>query len=121
VGQAVVIDAMNALFTKPEPYERTSAALMAGTGSQRVVKCFNWTGAENMLDPLYGDERADMLYCGDDPEAKAVAHQLALACGFRAIDAGGLSLEPTLESAALLWIKLSATLGRRFAFRILQR
>ncbi len=121
VGEAVVIDAMNALFAKPEPYERTSAALAAALGTRRIVKCFNWTGAENLRNPHYGTERADLLLCGDDAAAKAVARRLAEDCGFRVFDVGGLERETTLESAALVWIELSAALGRQFAFRILQR
>lgn len=123
VGEAVVIDAMNALFTKPAPYDRTSAALAAATGSSRVVKCFNWTGGENIENPDYNGTPADMLLCGDDAAAKALTRKLAEDCGFRVFDLGGLKHEPLLESAALLWITLASEggVGRQFAFRVMER
>ena len=87
-GDVVLIDAMNAVFRKPEPYNRTSEALHAATDSKRIVKCFNWIGAENIDNPHYGDENADMLLCGENLQAKALVKKLAEDCGFRVFDIG---------------------------------
>jgi 8-hydroxy-5-deazaflavin:NADPH oxidoreductase len=87
------------------------------------VKIFNSTGAGNMADPHYGGDRATMLYCGDDAEAKKVAAQLAADLGFEPVDAGALSAAYLLEHAAMLWIHLAygAGLGRNIAFKLMKR
>lgn len=89
----------------------------------RVVKAFNTTGAENMADPHYPTGALVMPYCGDDPEAKEVAHELAAALGFAPVDAGELSQARLLEPFALLWISLAYRqgLGRDFGFLLEHR
>ena len=89
----------------------------------RVVKAFNTVGAEVMADPRYPDGPAMLLVAGDDPGAKATAIALARDLGFEPIDAGPLAMARYTEPLAMLWIKLALVqgLGRRFAFRLLQR
>jgi NADPH-dependent F420 reductase len=89
----------------------------------RVVKVFNSTGAGNMADPRYGDDRATLLYCGDDEGAKEVAAKLAADLGFEPVDAGPLSAAYLLEHFAMLWIHLAygAGMGRNIAFRLMRR
>ena len=55
----IIIDATNAVRQKPAPYDTVYHALAARTTAQ-VVKCFNSTGFENMLDPVYQGEKIDM-------------------------------------------------------------
>ncbi|HKH47594.1 MAG TPA: NADPH-dependent F420 reductase [Thermoanaerobaculia bacterium] len=89
----------------------------------RVVKIFNSTGANNMANPVYGDDRATMLYCGDDQGAKEVAARLAADLGFEPVDAGPLSAAYLLEHFAMLWIHLAygVGMGRNFAFKLVRR
>src|SRR5262249_29771021 len=89
----------------------------------RVVKVFNTTGFGNMANPTYREGAVTMLYCGDDPEAKAAAHALARDLGFDPIDAGPLMQARLLEPFALLWISLALRqrLGVDFAFRLIRR
>jgi hypothetical protein len=89
----------------------------------RVVKAFNTVGAEVMADPRYPDGPAMLPVAGDDPAAKATAIALARDLGFEPIDAGPLAMARYTEPFAMLWIKLALVqgLGRRFAFRLLQR
>jgi hypothetical protein len=89
----------------------------------RVVKAFNTTGTENMADPVYPSGPLVLPYCGDDPEAKKVTHELAAALGFAPVDAGGLSQARLLEPFALLWISLAYRqgLGRDFGFLLERR
>ena len=119
----VIIDAMNAVFRKPEPYSKTSEAIIAGCGSDNVVKCFNWIGAENLDDPIYNGVAADMLLCGNRPESKAKVKTLAEVMGFNVFDVGGLDKEGLLEQGAALWGALAygAGLGRNIAFKILKK
>lgn len=90
--------------------------------SAQVVKIFNSTGYDNMADPAYPDGAATMFYCGDDADAKEVAHGLAADLGFDPVDAGGLGNAGLLEHLALLWIRLAfGGLGRDIAFRLMRR
>ncbi len=89
----------------------------------RVVKAFNSTGAENMADPGYGDQRATMFFCGDDADAKGVVAGLGEAIGFEMVDAGPLSNARLLEYLTTLWLQLAIKqgLGRGIAFKLLRR
>ena len=95
------------------------AALAPGA---KVVKIFNSIGADHMSDARIQGKPALMLYCGDDPGAKKVAHELAAANHFDPVDAGPLSQARLLEPMALLWITLAYKqgLGRNFGFALLR-
>lgn len=124
VSDKVIIDAMNTLGPKPEPYAISTEALRAWTHSPHVVKCFNTTGFENMANPRYGDTGLDMFMAGDSQQGKTIARQLALDIGFGACyDFGGDDKVALLESFALAWINLAIfqKQGRDFGFKLLQR
>jgi len=89
----------------------------------QVVKIFNTTGFDNMLEPGYAEGAATMFCCGDDAEPKAVATRLAAELGFDPVDAGPLSQARLLEPLGLLWISLAyrQRLGRNIAFRLVRR
>jgi len=89
-----------------------------------VVKCFNTTGFENMLNPINNGEGIDMFMAGDSNNAKAVAKQLALDCGFSTcIDFGKADKVELLEKFALSWINLAIMQGhgRDMAFKVIRR
>jgi predicted dinucleotide-binding enzyme len=119
------INPLNATFSGLDTGGARSAAeqVAAWAPGARVVKVFNTTGAGNMAEPRYGDDRATMLYCGDDGGAKEVAAQLAADLGFEPVDAGPLSAAYLLEHFAMLWIHLAygAGLGRNIAFKLMRR
>lgn len=119
----IIIDAMNAVFRKPEPFTRTSEAIVAASGNDHIVKCFNWIGAENIENPMYGNVAADMILCGDYAADKSVTQRLAEDCGFVVYDIGGMDKEPLIENAAALWGSLAygAGLGREIAFKVLKK
>ena len=93
----------------------------------RVVKAFNTTGFNNMLDPVYDGAPTAMFYAGDDAGAKRIAHELVSALGFDPVDAGALIRARELEHLASLWIGLAygasgaPARGRDFAFRLVRR
>lgn len=89
----------------------------------RVVKAFNITGAENMVDPVYDGRPATMFICSDDELARGAATQLAEELGFEVIDAGGLAAARHLERLSLFWIHLANVvgLGHDIAFRLERR
>ncbi len=124
VSKKVIIDATNAVIAKPKPYQHATEALKALTGCKDVVKCFNSTGYENMLDPVYNGQAIDMFMAGDSERGKQVARALALDAGFaECYDFGGDAHIPLLEQLAMVWINLAIVQkhGRNIAFKMLKR
>ena len=120
----VFLDATNAVWKKPEPYPHGLAALKALTGATDVAKAFNTTGFENMADPQYGSQAADLFVAGDSQRAKEIATQLAKDAGFGEVyDFGGDDKAPLIEQFALAWINLAIMqgYGRNIAFKVLTR
>ncbi len=129
LGEAtILVDAVNPLLPglaglDPAAAPSVTAHLATRTGSSRVVKAFNTTGAGNMADPGYGAARPVMPVAGDDAEAKATVLELADALGFDGLDAGGLGAAQDLEHLALAWIRLAYQLGNgpNIAWSLLRR
>ncbi len=123
VSGKILIDATNSVMKTPEPYKTVYHCLADKTNTE-VVKCFNTTGFENMLNPIYNGEGIEMFMAGDSENAKAVARQLALDCGFgTCIDFGKADKVELLEKFALSWINLAIMqgYGRDMAFRFIRR
>jgi hypothetical protein len=89
----------------------------------RVVKAFNTTGAENMVEPRYAAGAVFMPVAGDDADARARVVALATRLGFDAVDLGPLSAARYLEPFAMTWIHMAFArgMGRDFAFGLLRR
>lgn len=124
VSNKVLVDATNSVRTRPEPFPTAYHALKEKTGSSKVVKCFNTTGFENMLNPVYPSGGIDMFCAGSDPEAKDLAKQLSKDIGFgECWDFGGDDKVELLEKFALSWINLAIMQGhgRNLAFKVIRR
>jgi 8-hydroxy-5-deazaflavin:NADPH oxidoreductase len=120
----VIIDATNSIRTKPDPFPTAFHAIKAITKSESVVKCFNTTGFENMLNPVYQGDGIDMFCAGNDKHAKQVAELLARDIGFAScFDFGGDDKVELLEKFAQSWINLAIIQGhgRNIAFKVLKR
>ena len=120
----IIIDTMNALMIKPEGFSNTADAILSNTKTRDVVKCFNTTGFENILNPKYGDEGVDMYVAGDSERGRAAAVQLALDLGFsHCHDFGGNNRFDLIEQLAFCWINLAIMQkqGRNMAFKIVRR
>ncbi|MFN4314362.1 MAG: NADPH-dependent F420 reductase [Chitinophagaceae bacterium] len=123
VSGKVIIDATNNVQANIDPYATVYHCLTDRTRAE-VVKCFNSTGFENMLNPIYPDGPLDMFMAGDSDRAKDIAKQLALDCGFGScIDFGSSDKVSLLEKFALCWINLATRqgLGRNTGFRLVHR
>lgn len=123
VSGKILIDATNAVRQKPAPYD-TVYHVLADKTTAKVVKCFNSTGFENMLNPIYHGEKLDMFMAGDSEEAKTATLQLALDAGFGTCwDFGKGDKVVLLEQFALSWINLAIMQGhgRDIAFRVVRR
>lgn len=119
----IVIDATNVLYHTPKPYPTVYHCVLS-EAKARVVKCFNTTGYENMINPVYDGEGIDMFMAGDSIEAKAVAARLALDAGFSScIDFGGSDKVELLEKLALAWFNLACVQGedKDIAFKLVRR
>lgn len=125
VSNKVLVDATNSVRTRPEPFPTAYHALKEKTGSSKVVKCFNTTGFENMLNPVYPSAGGiDMFCAGSDAEAKDLAKQLSKDIGFgECWDFGGDDKVELLEKFALSWINLAIMQGhgRNLAFKVIRR
>lgn len=124
VSGKVIIDAMNSVFAKPEPFSNTTEALLSLTNCKDIVKCFNTTGFENMADTKYGDVNIDMFMAGDSVKGKEVARKLSRDIGYEeCYDFGGNDKFELIEQFAMSWINLAIIQGqgRNIAFKILKR
>jgi 8-hydroxy-5-deazaflavin:NADPH oxidoreductase len=120
----VIIDATNSIRLKPAPYNTVYEALREVTNSDLIAKCFNTTGFENMLNPVYSIGGIDMFTAGNNKQAKNIAQQLALDIGFaNCYDFGGDDKVALLEQFALSWINLAIMQGhgRDLAFKLVKR
>jgi predicted dinucleotide-binding enzyme len=124
ITNKVVIDTTNSVRTRPEPFATAYHAIKEITKAEDVVKCFNSTGFENMLNPIYHGEGIDMFAAGNSKKAKQIAQQLAIDIGFATCyDFGGDDKVELLEKFALSWINIAILQGhgRNLAFKLLKR
>jgi len=122
----VVLDATNPLQNMKLALGLTTSGaeqVASWAGGAAVVKAFNSTGAGNMLNPDYADQKPTMFICGDAAGAKQIVSGLIEEIGFEAVDAGPLTSARYLEPLAGLWITLAYAqgLGPNIAFRLLRR
>lgn len=121
----IIIDAMNIVMGRgPQGYKNTSDAILDHTQTRDVVKCFNTTGFNNMVNPRYGDMDLDLFAAGDSQRGKAAAAQLALDADFAACyDIGGNDKFELMEQFAWFWINLAMFQGqgRDIGFKLLRR
>lgn len=121
----LIIDAMNIIKGNgPEGYSNTPNAILDHTATRELVKCFNTTGYNNMINPDYAGTAIDLFMAGDSQSGKAIARQLALDAGFGACyDIGGNDQFDHMEQFAWFWINLAMFQGqgREIGFKLLKR
>jgi len=121
----VIIDAMNIIMGRgPQGYSNTADAILANTHSEDVVKCFNTTGYNNMINPEYQNMAIDLFTCGDSSRGKEIAAQLARDAGFaECYDIGGNDKFELMEQFAWFWINLAMFQGqgREIGFKLFKR
>lgn len=121
----IIIDAMNVVMGRgPEGYKHTTDAILDNTHTRDVVKCFNTTGFNNMVDPVYGNIALDLFVAGDSERGKQAAIQLAKDAGFAdCYPIGGNDKFELMEQFAWFWINLAMFQGqgRNIGFKLLKR
>lgn len=119
----IIIDTTNAVRYKPEPYKTVFHCLQDNTEAE-LVKCFNTTGFENIINSNYNGNGIDMFMAGNSSIAKDVARKLALQLGFsNCFDFGKDDKVELLEMLAMSWINLAIMQGhgRNIAFKLVKR
>lgn len=122
----VVISCVNPLgFDERGPYGLDVASGSAAEEAQRIVPdaqlvgAFHHLSAVNLWSETAVLEHEDVLVCGDDTEAKAVAIDLAHAiCGRSGVDAGPLRLARQLEPLTAVLININRRYRVRSGIRI---
>jgi 8-hydroxy-5-deazaflavin:NADPH oxidoreductase len=121
----IIIDSVNIVMGRGrQGFTTASDAILAHTATRDVVKCFNTTGYNNMLNTMYQGEKIDMFMAGDSKRGKEVARELALSAGFgECYDMGGNDRFALMEQFAFAWINLAMMQGqgRDIAFRLVRR
>ncbi|MBL0953153.1 MAG: NAD(P)-binding domain-containing protein [Leptospira sp.] len=121
----IIIDTMNTIQKNSSNLDSsTSETILKNTQSKDVVKCFNTTGANNLLNPKYGETNLDMFMAGDSTRGKDIAKHLTLDLGFtNCYDVGGNDKFALMEEFAFFWINLAMfqKLGREIGFKLLKR
>jgi len=131
LAEKIIIDCTNPL--KPDTIfeleigHTTSAAeeIAKSVPRARVVKAFNTIFAEVIhSSPLFGSQKANVFYCGDEKQAKDTVARLIRDIGFEPVDAGPLKNARYLEPLAELVIQLgrgSVGMGPDFAINVVRR
>lgn len=80
--------------------------------SVRIVKAFNSTGYQSMIDPQPECAPPDMPICGDDEDAKAQVGELLRELGWDPVDLGGIEFVPLIEAMTAAWVRVGRATGR---------
>src|SRR4051794_36530249 len=114
----VVVDAANSVGGGGPAHH--AAAFAEHAPGALMVRAFNTLGWENFAEPAFGDEVADLFWCGPEGRASEVAEQLIRDVGLRPVRVGGPEAIDTVDALLPLWFTLMRAHGtRRLAFRAL--
>jgi predicted dinucleotide-binding enzyme len=97
------------------------ASISAVAPEVRVYRAFNSLGWEVFAEPQYGDQQADLFYCGPPGSAQHKVETLITDVGLRPIYVGALDQAPAADAITRLWFALAIGQkhGRRLAFKTL--
>ena len=126
----VVIDATNPLDFSEGSSPRLFVGMNDSLGERiqrklsqaMVVKCFNTVSNVQMVNPDFGEDKPEMLICGNDTEAKQKVVGILKELGWPgAIDIGGIEEARWLEALVPLWVRVGAALNTwRHAFKVVR-
>jgi 8-hydroxy-5-deazaflavin:NADPH oxidoreductase len=109
----VDVQTWDRLVTPPDSSGAEEAAKRVPQGTP-VVKAFNTTFANTLLDGEVAGQQLDVLIAGDDDGAKRKVAELAKAGGLRPLDVGPLPRARELEQLGLLHVLLQEPMGWGF-------
>lgn len=115
LGGRLVVDCANVIGTGPANSHDVVTAAAPGV---RYARAFNSLGVENLQQPRFGDEVADM-FVTSSADDRATVEELVRAVGLRPVWVGEGGQE-LLDGVLRLWFALSRVTGRRhLAFKVL--
>jgi predicted dinucleotide-binding enzyme len=119
----VVVDATNNLADGHASHSLSMLERLAAVApSAHGFRAFNSVGWENMAEPGFGAEVADLFFAGPDDDTRGMVEQLIADVGFRPVYVGGgADAHRAVDALATLWFALAFGQhhGRRLAFRML--
>jgi 8-hydroxy-5-deazaflavin:NADPH oxidoreductase len=104
VRRKVIIDATAFNLSRFGQHVHTSSVLKSITGCQHIVKCYNKTGYEDLIDENVESENVEVFMAGDSKKAKELTKLLArdLEMG-ECYDFGDDSMISTLDEMSICW------------------
>lgn len=116
LDQKIIIDCTNG----GDAENATTAQRIAERApSAGVFKAFNTLGFENFQSPAFGNDRADLLYIGNNDDHRLTVAALIQDVGLNPVFVGGLDQQSILDAATGFWFALSRVYGRHVAYRVL--
>lgn len=118
LGGKIIVDATNS-FGQPEMHNMV--VLEGSLPKTPVFRAFNTLAWETLANPRFGEERADLFFCGEFGAAREIIEGLIRDVGLRPIYVGGAEAAPLLDDMTRLFFTLIMQQGynRRTAFRLL--
>ena len=116
----IVIDATNKVGQQPA---HNLAAFTTHAPSALWYRAFNHLGWETFADPRYGDQVADLFFCGASGAPRQVVESLISDVGPRPVYIGGADQAEAVDALLRLWMALvrGQGMGRGVAFKLLRR
>ena len=114
----IIVDATNS-FGQPEMHNMV--VLEGSLPNTPVFRAFNTLAWETLANPRFGEEQADLFYCGEIGDARETIEGLIRDVGLRPIYVGGSEAAPLLDNMTRLSYTLVLQQGysRRTAFRLM--
>jgi predicted dinucleotide-binding enzyme len=78
-----------------------------------VYRAFNTYGFENLAEPSFHGEKADIFYAGPDGQPQQRIEQLITDAGHRPVRLGGIDQVAVVDSIVLFWFALAGSQGGR--------
>ena len=104
VRKKTIIDLSSFNFVRHNKHINTYNAIKAITGSQNIVKCYNVTGYEDLVNPEIHEDNTDMFIAGDSKKSKEMVKLLARDIGFvNCFDFGDYETVPMLDHMSECW------------------
>lgn len=129
----IVIDATNQLVKGrteatgnwgDRPTLNSVAVVREHAPGARVYRAFNSYAWEIFADPVFGDRRADLFYCGPAGPSQQVVEELIEDVGLRPVRVGDLDRAEEVDNVLALWASLAIFAGKgraNVAFTLLER
>lgn len=123
LADRVVVDATNDLSSGHASDSLSSLQRLGEVApTAHGFRAFNSVGWENMAEPSFGDEVADLFFAGPDDDTRPTVERLIADVGFRPVYVGGgADAHRAVDALATLWFALAfgQHRGRRLALRML--